>query len=267
MSQPAVPTLALLGLGEAGAALATDLVAAGAGVRGYDPVVTDPPTGVVRCADEAEAAAGADLVLSVNSASAARGALAAGVGAVSPGAVWADLNTGSPGLKAQLDASARAVGVSFADVAIMAPVPGKGLRVPLLASGEGAVRVRDLLEPLGASVTLQPGGAGEAARRKLLRSVFFKGLAAAVVEALEAAGAAGCEEWLADNITAQLTEAGPGTVSRLVEGSHQHAARRAEEMAAAAEMLAELGVDPLVAGASRDLLVRLRDTAPEPRAD
>jgi len=255
---PPAPTIAVLGLGEAGAAFASDLVTAGARVRGYDPVAPAPP-GVEVHDDEASATRGADLVLSVNSASAALDALSAGAGAMPAGAVWADLNTGSPGLKTELDLQARAAGRVFADVAIMAPVPGLGLQVPFLASGEGAGRVRAVLTPLGAEVRLQPGPPGEAARRKLLRSVFFKGLAAAVVEALEAAEAAGCSDWLSGNIADELEGAGPQTVRRLVEGSHTHAGRRADEMSAATRMLEELGVEPLVAAASRDLLVRLRD--------
>ncbi len=62
-------TVAVLGLGEAGSLLAADLLAAGAAVRAYDPAVVGAPDGATRCADEADAARGADLVLSVNSAS------------------------------------------------------------------------------------------------------------------------------------------------------------------------------------------------------
>ena len=50
-------------------------------------------------------------------------------------------------------------------------------------------------EPLVVAV-LGLGEAGAAAARKLVRSVFYKGLAAAVTEALRAARAAGCEQWL-----------------------------------------------------------------------
>ncbi len=252
----AAPTIALLGYGEAGSAFGADLVAAGARVRVHDPAVSPAPP-VEVCADEAEAARGADLVLSVNSSSAATDALRAGVPGLAPDAVWADLNTGSPGLKSRLDDLTRRAGRTFADVAIMAPVPGKGLRVPMLASGTGAARVVEILGPLGTPVTVQPGPAGAAAERKLLRSVFFKGLAASVVEALEAARAAGCEDWLRENIAAELAEADASTVERLVSGTHQHARRRAEEMAASAEMLDELGVPPVMAGASRDLLRRV----------
>lgn len=127
----------------------------------------------------------------------------------------------------------------------------------MLACGEGAARTAGLLTPLGASVGLVTGGPGTAAERKLLRSVFFKGLAAAVVEALEAGHAAGCEEWLRENIAAELTRADAATVDRLVTGTHRHAVRRRSEMAAATQMLTELGVEPAVAAASRDLLARL----------
>jgi 3-hydroxyisobutyrate dehydrogenase-like beta-hydroxyacid dehydrogenase len=49
------------------------------------------------------------------------------------------------------------------------------------------------LEPLGAAVEVVGEKPGEAALRKLLRSVFFKGMAAAVLEALEAARKFGLE--------------------------------------------------------------------------
>jgi 3-hydroxyisobutyrate dehydrogenase-like beta-hydroxyacid dehydrogenase len=259
MPESQVPVVAVLGLGEAGGTIGRDLVAAGAVVRGYDPAV-EAPAEMTGCRDEADAAAGADLVLSVNSSAASVDALRAGVAGVGPEAVWADLNTASPGKKQQLDEIAWEHGVAFTDIAIMAPVPGRGLKVPMLASGPAAERAAEILANLGGSVEVLPGGAGLAAGRKLLRSVFFKGMAAAVVEALEAAEAAGCEEWLRENIITELTGADESTVDRLVRGTHQHAVRRADEMAAATEMLGELGVDPAMARASRDLLVRLAES-------
>jgi 3-hydroxyisobutyrate dehydrogenase-like beta-hydroxyacid dehydrogenase len=255
---PVSLTVAVLGLGEAGGAIAGDLVEAGAVVRAYDPAVP-AGAGMVAATGEADAARGADLVLSVNSAHAAAGALRAGAAAAT---VWADMNTASPGLKRQLAGIADEHGVAFADIAIMAPVPGRGLRTPLLASGAAATRVAEMLTPLGAPVRVLDGPPGLAAERKLLRSVFFKGLAAAVVEALEAGRAAGCEDWLRDNITEELTRADASTVERLVTGTHRHAVRRADEMAAATEMLTELGVAPTMSAATRDLLTRIANDRP-----
>ncbi len=254
--------IAVLGLGEAGAEIAGDLVAAGADVRGYDPkgLTVD---GVDPRSSEADAVADADLVLSVNSSHDALTAVTNALPGLRPGTVWADLNTASPGVKVAV-AEAAGEGVPVVDVALMAPVPGKGLRTPMLVSGPAAQRYADLLSPLGAEVTVQPGPVGEAISRKLLRSVFYKGLAAAVVEALAAGEAAGCADWLRGNISAELAGFDDRTIDRLVDGTHRHARRRADEMAAATEQLTELGVAPRVAAAARDLLLELRDAQEGP---
>jgi 3-hydroxyisobutyrate dehydrogenase-like beta-hydroxyacid dehydrogenase len=92
-----------------------------------------------------------------------------------------------------------------------------------------------------------------------LRSVFYKGLATAVVEALAAAEAAGCADWLRDNISAELAGFDEHTIDRLVDGTHRHARRRADEMAAAAEQLTALGVPARITAAARDQLAEIRD--------
>jgi 3-hydroxyisobutyrate dehydrogenase-like beta-hydroxyacid dehydrogenase len=250
--------VAVLGLGEAGSEIARDLVAAGADVRGYDPLAI-AVDGVQPRGSEADAVADADLVLSVNSSHDARTALENALPALRPGTLWADLNTASPGLKVSLAERAGEHGVPVVDVALMSPVPGKGLRTPMLVSGEAADRYASLLAGLGADVEVQPGPVGTAISRKLLRSVFYKGLAAAVVEALRGAEAAGCADWLRGNIAAELAGFDERTVDRLVDGSRTHARRGADEMAAATEQLAELGVPARVAPAARDLLAELRD--------
>lgn len=250
--------VAVLGLGEAGSEIGRDLVAAGVDVRGYDPRVA-PCGGIVPRADEADAVRDADLVLSVNSGHDAVEALVNAIPSLRAGMVWADLNTASPRLKAVLAERAAGSGVLVVDVALMAPVPGRGIRTPMVASGDGATRFAEALATIGVAVTVQPGPAGSAISRKLLRSVFYKGLAASVVEALAAADAAGCGEWLRDNISAELAAFDARTITRLVEGTHQHARRRADEMAAATEQLVELGVEPRIAAAARDLLIDLRD--------
>ena len=248
--------IAVLGFGEAGSLIARDLVAAGAVVRGYDPAVP-APAGVAGAAGDAEAVAGADLVLSVNSAKEAVGAFAVSLDAMRPGAIWADLNTAAPAVKERLAEMGRARDIPVTDIAMMAPVPGKGLRVPMLASGDGAAQIATQLRAYGANVDVLDGPAGLAAMKKLLRSVFYKGMAASIVEALEAARAAGYEDWLREHITEELAKADAVTVDRIVTGTRQHAVRRGAEMEAAAQMLTGLGVPPVMADASRALHERL----------
>ena len=254
--------IAVLGFGEAGSLLAADLVAAGATVRGFDPQVAPPP-GVTGAGGDAAAVTGASLVLSVNSASDAVAALEASLEALDPGALWADLNTAAPSVKQRLAEIGRGRGVRVTDIAMMAPVPGNGLRVPMLASGEAAADVAATLRGFGAHIEVLDGQAGLAATRKLLRSVFYKGMAASIVEALEAARAAGLEDWLTGHIAEDLARQDASTLARIVSGTSQHAVRRGHEMAAAAEMLTDFGVDPIMATASQHLHERLA-TGPSP---
>ncbi|MFI7540292.1 DUF1932 domain-containing protein [Actinoplanes sp. NPDC049599] len=255
--------IAVLGLGEAGAEIARDLAAAGADVRGYDPVV-DPPAGVHPRSGDADAVRDAALVLSVTSAHDALPALEEALPALRPGTIWADLNTAAPAVKTALVDRLAGRDVPVVDVALMAPVPGRGLRTPMLVSGPAAARYAEILTGFGATVTVQPGPPGEAISRKLLRSVFYKGLAAAVVEAMTAAEAAGCASWLRGEISAELAGFDGHTIDRLITGTARHARRRADEMSAAAEQLDRLGVTPRIAAAARDLLIERRDQGTRP---
>ena len=135
----------------------------------------------------------------------------------------------------------------------------------MLASGPAAGEFARVFGGLGAAVEVLPGPPGAAAARKLVRSVFYKGLAAAVIEALRAARAAGCEGWLRDNIAHELASASAATVDRLEQGSVQHAVRRIDEMAAAGEQLRRLGVPPRIASASEQWLRQLADEQHGPR--
>lgn len=252
------PIFAVLGLGEAGGRIAADLVAAGVEVRGYDPVSGAEPAGVARMPDPESAVAGCEIVLSVNSAAAARPVAEAARPALRPGSVFADLNTASPGLKREL-ASLLADDAAFADVALLGPVPARGLRTPALASGSGARPFADALTPLGMPVEIVSAEAGDAAARKLIRSVFMKGLAASTIESLDAAAAAGQSGW----VEAEIAEViGAELLQRLVTGSRAHAVRRVDEMEAASELLVELGIDPQIARASAAVLARLAAEAP-----
>jgi 3-hydroxyisobutyrate dehydrogenase-like beta-hydroxyacid dehydrogenase len=247
-----VTTVAVLGLGEAGSLFAAGLVEAGATVRAYDPRVPATPY-VVSTVDAAQACRDAQIVLSANSSADALDALTQGLPGCGPGALWADLNTAAPAVKQSLvDAAGDRVRV--VDVAVMAPVPPRGLRTPMTASGPHAPAFAEAMREFGGQVDVIDGPIGAAATHKLLRSVFYKGLAAAVTEALAGARAAGLEEWLRANIADELVRADASTVERLVAGSLTHAVRRGHEMEAAAQLLDSLHVPARVARASRDWL-------------
>jgi 3-hydroxyisobutyrate dehydrogenase-like beta-hydroxyacid dehydrogenase len=252
------PSVAMLGLGEAGSALAADLIAAGCAVRGWDPVASGPE-GVEAAADAEAAASGADLVLSANSAAAALDVARSAAPGLSEGQLFADLNTAAPARKRELADAVAPTGALFADVGLIGPVPGNGLRTPALVSGPGAEGFAGALGPLGMPVTVVGEEPGDAAARKLARSVFAKGLAAAIGESLAAAERLGFEEWLHADLERTLEEADAALLERLIVGSRLHAARRVEEMAAAAEMLEDAGIEPRIASASGAWLRSLAD--------
>lgn len=247
-------TVAVLGLGEAGSRLAADLTAAGLDVRGYDPNAADDVSVPTRTPDLESAVVGSDVVLSVNTAKAALGVATASLSALRTGAIYADLNTAPPALKRDVAALVAGAGARFADVGLLGPVPARGLCTPALASGVGARAFADAFEPLGMPVEVISAEAGDAATLKLLRSVFMKGLAAAAIESLQGAEAAGQVEWLTRELAGVI---GEPLLERLLEGSRTHATRRVDEMEAARDLLLELGVEPRVAVASAALLAEL----------
>jgi 3-hydroxyisobutyrate dehydrogenase-like beta-hydroxyacid dehydrogenase len=249
--------LALFGLGEAGARYAADLAAAGVEVHAYDPAGVPTPAGVCRHDDPRPAVVDVDVVLGLTAAADAPEALAQALDDIPNAAVYADLSTASRGLKQRLAATAAGRRLAFADIALMAVVAGKGLRTPVLASGTGAEAFAALFEPLGTPVELVGDEAGMAATRKLLRSVMIKGMTAVLIEAMRASAAAGLavETWA--NLVEQFTAADEAFLQRLVEGTGAHAARRLHEMEAAADLLDELGIEPLLTSATVESLRRI----------
>ena len=99
--------------------------------------------------------------------------------------------------------------------------------------------------------------AGEAAARKLLRSVAIKGVTATLVEAIRAAGAAGLLEETWDNLVQQFAAMDESFLRRVIAGTGTHSVRRLHEMEAASEMLEQLGVDPVMTRATVESLRRV----------
>lgn len=254
-----VARVCVFGLGEAGSLIAGDLaLLPDVEVHGYDPAEVATPPGVLRHGHPEEAVVGADLVLGITAAADATAALTQALDAIPRGAIYADLATASAGLQRSLATIAALAGLSFTDVALMSPVHGAGLRTPALASGPAARAFIAAIGPLGMPVEHAGEEAGMAATRKLLRSVVVKGLTALVVEAMQAAEAAGLANETWDNIVGQLGAADEELIRRLVTGTGRHAARRIHEMEAAAELLTELGVEPFMTNATA---ARLRSVA------
>ncbi|CAI3803883.1 NAD(P)-dependent oxidoreductase [Pseudarthrobacter sp. MM222] len=246
----------VIGLGEAGATYAAALVAAGHSVTGFDPVAPSTPAGVNRAATAAEACLGADVVLVLTGAAAARGVARECLPVLPPGSCYADFTSSSPHVMQELG---RLSGSAlFADVAILGPVPTQGAKTPLMVSGPGAQAIACLLSPLGAEVEIADGEPGAAMAHKLLRSVLMKGMASVVVEAVTAGRAAGLEDWIRAQIARQLAGDGQAVIDRFLTGTAKHALRRSKEMQDTASYLsADLGVPAEMTTASAAALTRI----------
>ena len=241
-------SVAILGIGEAGGTLARDLLAKGIRVCGWDPEPRNLPDGLNFASSNPAAVSGADVVLSVNWASVAIEVATEVAPVLQPNQLYADLNTAAPQLKRELVPIIEKSGALFIDGALMSPVLPKGLGTPLYASGSGAKLFAEMMAPLGMPITFLDYEAGNAATHKLVRSIVYKGVAAVVMECLEAAKALNMTKYARSQIMTILQD--EAMMDRFVSGSIKHAKRRVEEMESVVEMLNSIGVSAFTSQAS-----------------
>jgi 3-hydroxyisobutyrate dehydrogenase-like beta-hydroxyacid dehydrogenase len=252
--------IAILGIGEAGGALARDLIAKGVPVRGWDPDPRMIPDGLDFAASNSAAVSGAEIVLSVNSASIAAQVARQVAPALRPNQLYADLNTAAPQNKRELADIIEKTGALFVDAALMDPVPHQGLGTQVYASGSGAAIFTEKMTPLGMPVTFLNHEAGSAATHKLVRSIVYKGVAAVVMECLEAADALNMSEYGRVQLMTLLRD--EAMIDRFVSGSMKHARRRVQEMQAVVDMLNSIGVSAFTSEAAMQKLKELTEKNP-----
>lgn len=240
--------IAILGIGEAGGALARDLIAKGVQVRGWDPEPRSLPPELEFAASNPAAASDADIVLGVNWASVAIEVATEVAPVLQSNQLYADLNTASPQLKRDIATIIEKMGASFVDAALMEPVLPKGLGTQVYASGSGAQLFAQKMAPLGMPVTYLDREAGNAATHKLVRSIMYKGVAAVIVECLEAAEALNMSEYARAQMLKIISD--EAMIDRFVNGSIKHARRRVHEMEAVVEMLNSIGVSAFTSQAA-----------------
>jgi 3-hydroxyisobutyrate dehydrogenase-like beta-hydroxyacid dehydrogenase len=244
-------SIALIGFGEAGSTFAR----AGAWASraaAFDISAARWPAmaelGVTPCDDLAQALSGATLVLSLVTADQALRVARECAGLIASETLFCDLNSVAPGTKREAARAFSDAGRRYLDVAVMAPVDPARMAVPLLISGPDAPEAESRLREAGFTRTTVVGDAiGRASAIKLVRSVMVKGLEALTAEMMLAAHAEG----VADAVLASLdaseksrpwAERADYNLDRMLV----HGRRRAAEMAEAAQMLADLGIEPLM---------------------
>ncbi|WP_051217678.1 NAD(P)-dependent oxidoreductase [Nocardioides insulae] len=251
-------SVTIVGLGEVGRVYGSALVAAGHRVSGHDPFIDTAPAGVTVHGLLTDAVKGAELVITLTAASASHTVAAEAAAAMPEGAIYADFTSSGPVDKRRLIALfEHRPDVSLTDVAILGPVIQQGVATPLMAVGPGAAVVAEVMKSIGAGIEVIEGSVGDAMAHKLLRSVFMKGLASVVVEAVAAGRAAGMEDWIRGQITDVLAGDGQAVIDRFLNGTVKHARRRSAEMRSTSAYLTELGVPSEMTDASATAMERM----------
>ena len=252
--------VALIGLGEAGRIIAGDLQARGVGrITAYDPLFEDPESGpslnaakleIEACASASDAAQGAGLVICAVTAAQALAAAEAAAPGIGQGAYFIDLNSASPGTKAEAGRAIDAKGGRYVEAAVMSSVPGKGLKTPMLLGGTHAAAFLDYARELQMNASVFSETIGLASATKMCRSVMIKGTEALLAECLLTARHYGVEETVLGSLSDMLPNPDWEKTARyMISRSLIHGRRRAEEMREVARTVSEAGVEPLMSSA------------------
>jgi 3-hydroxyisobutyrate dehydrogenase-like beta-hydroxyacid dehydrogenase len=265
-------SLAVIGFGEAGRILAGGLHASGRfDVCAYDILVRDPEARgpiiaaaverhVTMAESHREAIRGARIIVSAVTAASSTDVASEAARHLTPGQIFADINSVSPGTKRANAKLIEGAGGHYVDVAVMAPIPPYGLKVPILLGGSSAGDLAARLAPAGMNFEIVASDIGTASAIKMCRSVMIKGMEALVVECLLGARHYGVE----DRVLASLEETFPqmkwdARADYLVSRVVVHGRRRAAEMREVAVTIREAGLEPFMASATASCQDRIAD--------
>ena len=256
------PRLCFIGFGEAGQAIASGLRDTGIEtVAAWDVLFPAAEGASLKRAGEtmgarvassaADAARGADIIVSAVTAASSLEAARSVEPHLSGNPYFLDINSVSPGRKKEteklLGGKAR-----YVDVAILAPIHPARHQTPLLLAGPHADTVMPLLiDELEMRGAIAGDEVGQAAGLKMIRSVMIKGIEALTLECFLAAKRYG----IVDEVAASLKNNYPTldwnkVIEYNIERMASHGVRRADEMDQVAATLRELGIDPLMASAT-----------------
>lgn len=258
-------SIAFIGFGEVGKRFSRDLLTnEDVRVAAYDIILEDPARRPVMeeaaraigvtCAASANAACrDADIVISAVTADQAEIVAVDTARHLAAGQVYVDVNSASPSTKKRAAATVNKSGASYLEAAVMAAVLKPGIRVPILAGGPAAGAAAERLNKLGMNITPVATEYGRASAIKLCRSIMIKGIEALIGDCARASCHWGVEREVYGSLGQTFPSiAWPELADAMAERVATHGVRRAAEMREAAQMLAEMGLEPGLARAVAD---------------
>ena len=263
--------LGFIGFGEAAGRFAQDFSAAGLkGIVAYsrsaahaprdDPrVMRAQEAGVELLSTPQAVCERASLVISLTPGAAALAALRSVRSHLTKDHIYVDASTSSV---SDMERATRMLEgrTAFVDAAVMDPVPMNGIKVLTVASGSHAEMFRSLLEPYGMNILVVSDKPGAASAMKLMRSVCMKGIAALLLESLEAAQRYGITDALVTDIS-RFIDSRPfeDMLKRWVCGTAIHAGRRIHETSESIALLRALGASSRMTRSTRAILQEMAD--------
>lgn len=252
--------IALIGYGEVGQIFARELLAGGAArVSAWDILFLDAARseahraaaardGVRIAASASDAAREADVVISAVTAASVKDVAGEASTYLAAGQYFLDVNSASPGTKKAAAALVAPSGAHYVEGAVMAPVPGPGIKVQILGGGPKAEELAPKLNALGMNIRPVAREYGRASAMKLCRSIMIKGIEALIVDSARAAKAWNVEDEVYGSLDASYPSIDWRELAVAMAGRvRQHGVRRGAEMREAAMMVEDLGMDPELA--------------------
>ena len=246
-------TVGIIGFGEVGSIFARDLKAAGVSdIRAFDTaeaaLARATGTGTATACDSAaKAVAGADVVFISVTAGSVVAAAQSLAGALTHRPFVVDVNSVSPATKIEASQAVTGAGGRYVEAAVMASVPPKGIRSPMLLGGPDAEAFMAVMAPFGMDMKMFSTEIGKASSVKMCRSVMVKGLEALTTECMLSARHYGVEDYVLRSLADTLPhEDWRGLARYVISRALLHGKRRAEEMREVARTVSEAGVEPLL---------------------
>jgi 3-hydroxyisobutyrate dehydrogenase-like beta-hydroxyacid dehydrogenase len=245
--------IAIIGFGEVGGIFAADLAEAGAAITAFDTA------GAARARAERAGVAASDAVTAVRSANIVFVCVTAGsvlaamrslIGGLGHAPLVVDVNSVSPATKQCAADIVEAAGGRYVEAAVMASVPPKRLRTPMLLGGPHAADFMRDIAPFGLDLTNFDGRIGPASSVKMCRSIMVKGIEALTTECMLAARHYGVESDVLQSLGDTLPHPDwPGLARYVISRALIHGKRRAEEMREVARTVEDAGLEPLLSRA------------------
>jgi 3-hydroxyisobutyrate dehydrogenase-like beta-hydroxyacid dehydrogenase len=253
--------ICLLGFGEVGQILATDLAARNFELSAWDLKFLEPGSAPlralirhskVRAAENVHAAvSSADVVLCAVTAEQTLAAARAAAPSLAPAAYFVDLNSASPGVKQQAARIVHGGAGRYVEAAVMSAFPGKRLTAPIHLGGPHAEVFANIARELGfTNIAPFSTEIGPASAAKMSRSIMVKGLEALLLESMLTARHYGVEQAVLDSLADLLPIADWRGLSRyMISRALLHGRRRAEEMQEACAAVEGALLTPIMSAA------------------